>query len=190
MVNFDPIFPNHIHSLTVIVDTIPPEAVFAVTGGNLDEITVGFSERVSAASAENIANYTLDQGATVQSATLSTDGTSVLLKVSPLDQLTGYNITVKDIQDIAQKANTLTPNPTTLTLILFDIFDFDQKAEGPWSDIENTTSVAPKVPNDSIVLDGNVSPEEYGGFAGTTVIGGIHGHINAPQPRKTSSFIV
>ena len=182
-------------TLTVTVDVVPPEAVFAVTGGNLNEITVGFSERVAAALAENIANYSVDQGVTVQSAELSVDGTSVLLKVSSLNLLTGYNITVKDITDIAQNPNTMSPNPTTLVVILFDIFDFDQTAEGPWSDIEHTTATAPKVPNNSIVLDGNITPEEYGGFAGTTVIGGIHGHINAWPPDRSwnnpadSSFV-
>ena len=182
-------------TLTVTVDIVPPEAVFAVTGGNLNEITVGFSERVAVALAENIANYSVDQGVTVQSAELSVDGTSVLLKVSSLNLLTGYNLTVKDITDIAQNPNIMAPNPTTLVVILFDIFDFDQTAEGPWSDIEHTTSTAPKVPNGSIVLDGNITPEEYGGFAGTTVIGGIHGHINAwPADRSwnnpaDSSFV-
>lgn len=165
--------------LTVMVDVVSPTALFAVTGGNLDEITVGFSERVSKASAEEIANYSVDQGVTVNSAVLSNDGMSVLLGVSSLNQRRGYDITISGIQDIADNANILDPNPTVLPVILFDIFDFDQNSEGPWSDIDHTTTVAPRVANGSVQLDANVSADEYGGFAGTTVIGGIHGHINA-----------
>ncbi len=172
-------------TLFVTADTTSPMADFAVTGGNLDEITVGFSERVSAASAENIENYSVDKGVTVESAALSTEGDSVLLKVSKLTQLTGYTLTVKDVQDNANNPNTLSPNPTTLTVILFDIFDFDQTAEGPWSDPDHTSAIAPKVANRSVKQDAEISSAEYGGFEGVAVIGGIHGHINAfPNDRS------
>ena len=60
---------------------------------------------------------------------------------------------------------------------VFDIYDFDSTAEGPWSDIENTTVTAPKVANGSITVDGDVSDAEYGGFEGVEVVPGTTGWI-------------
>lgn len=51
----------------------------------------------------------------------------------------------------------------------FDILDFDPTAQGPWSDIENTTVTVPQVANGSISLDGKPGNAEYGGFEGVTV---------------------
>ena len=55
----------------------------------------------------------------------------------------------------------------------FDILDFDPTAQGPWSDIENTTVTVPQVADGSISLDGKRGSAEYGGFEGVTVTPGI-----------------
>ena len=55
---------------------------------------------------------------------------------------------------------------------VFDIFEFDETATGPWSDIDNTTVTAPLVPFRSIEIDGTPSSDEYGGFVGVTVTPG------------------
>jgi hypothetical protein len=60
---------------------------------------------------------------------------------------------------------------------VFDIFDFDETEEGPWSDIDNTTLVVPMVPNGSITLDGQPSAAEYGGFVGQSVVPGENAWI-------------
>ena len=52
---------------------------------------------------------------------------------------------------------------------VYDIEDFFEDEEGPWSDIDNTTITAPMVADGSIALDGKLSPEEYGNFAGINV---------------------
>ena len=52
---------------------------------------------------------------------------------------------------------------------VYDIEDFFEDEEGPWSDIDNTTITAPMVADGSITLDGKLSPEEYGNFAGVNV---------------------
>ena len=52
---------------------------------------------------------------------------------------------------------------------VYDIFDFDESEEGPWSDIENTTLTVPMVADGSITLDGMPSSGEYGKFEGVTV---------------------
>lgn len=54
----------------------------------------------------------------------------------------------------------------------FDIFTFDETAQGPWSDVGNTTVTVPLIPFKGIELDGVVSDEEYGGFRGITVTPG------------------
>lgn len=65
----------------------------------------------------------------------------------------------------------------TVPAQVFDIFDFDVAAEGPWSDIDKTTLTVSKVGNGSIILDGNISSAEYGGFTGVTVVPGENGWI-------------
>ena len=57
------------------------------------------------------------------------------------------------------------------------IDDFDHSALGPWSDIERTTLAVPKVPNNSIVIDGAPSSDEYGGFIAQEVIPTVTGWI-------------
>jgi hypothetical protein len=52
----------------------------------------------------------------------------------------------------------------------FDIFSFDTTAEGPWSDIDDTTLEVPRVPDGSVTLDGSLSSAEYGGFTGVEVL--------------------
>ncbi len=48
--------------------------------------------------------------------------------------------------------------------------DFDPTVAGPWSQPGKTTLMVPKVPNNSINLDGASTAAEYGGFNGVTVI--------------------
>ncbi len=67
------------------------------------------------------------------------------------------------------------------------IVDFDETSEGPWSDVDNTTITAPKVPNDTIQFDAAVSSDEYGGFEGVEVIPGENAWIlNYAQDEKGS----
>lgn len=54
---------------------------------------------------------------------------------------------------------------------------FDANSEGPWSDLENTTLMVPKVANGSVTADGSVSSAEYGGFEGQEVIPGETGWV-------------
>ena len=76
--------------------------------------------------------------------------------------------------------------PTWTLVLLFilthsflsaQILDFDPTLEGPWSDVEATTLVVPKVANGSVELDGKVSTGEYGGFEGITVTPGDNAWI-------------
>lgn len=61
---------------------------------------------------------------------------------------------------------------TGLHAQVYDINDFFEDEEGPWSDIENTTWTAPMVADGSIMLDANPSDAEYGGFEGVYITPG------------------
>ena len=52
----------------------------------------------------------------------------------------------------------------TLQAQVYDIFDFDETEEGPWSDVDLTTLTVPLVADGSITLDGAPSSAEYGSF--------------------------
>jgi hypothetical protein len=58
----------------------------------------------------------------------------------------------------------------TLQEMLDGFQNFDETAEGPWSDLTRTTITIPKVPNGFIKQDAEVSSNEYGKFAGVEVI--------------------
>ena len=94
----------------VTVDTTPP-TISGVTGScpGLNQITVTFSEDVELTTAVNIGNYTLDNGATITGATLTSSNT-VTLNTSVLTDLTSYSLTVNNIQDLA--GNTIVANST------------------------------------------------------------------------------
>lgn len=96
-------------TLTVIQDTNPPTIVSARGSSTFTEVTVVFSEPVTAASAATTGNYSLDGGLTVSSATIL-NPTTVVLTTSPQAAGTTYTLTVNGIQDTATIANTIAPN--------------------------------------------------------------------------------
>lgn len=65
-----------------------------------------------------------------------------------------------------------------------NIDDFDHSAEGPWSDIERTTLVVPKVADASVSLDGTITSGEYGGFTAVDLVPVQNAWVlNFPDPR-------
>jgi hypothetical protein len=85
--------------LTVSNDILPP---VALSTSSLDGQTVGvcFNEPVTAASAEDPANYSLSGGAVVYGATLRPDGVSVELTVMGLTEA-NYTLTVTGVRDLS-----------------------------------------------------------------------------------------
>ena len=59
----------------------------------------------------------------------------------------------------------------------FDITDFDETEEGPWSDVDLTSITIPRVADGSITLDGAPSSAEYGSFEGVSVVPGVNAWI-------------
>lgn len=101
-------------------DTEAP-VIEMVTGEASDPTTimVHFSESLDAASAANVANYSLDNGATVDSAIYEEGRTYVVLRTSSLTPATEYTITVNGVAD---RSGNATSNATyTFTFGYIDV---------------------------------------------------------------------
>lgn len=104
-------------TLTVAPDSAKPELVSAtIPGNNPTQISLVFSEEITPASANSLANYTLNS-ATIQSAQLQPDGFTVLLKTSLLSPSQFNTLGVSGIQDWASPANTITALQTNLLVV-------------------------------------------------------------------------
>jgi alpha-galactosidase len=98
-------------SATVTATTIDatPPVVLNVAAGAADKVGVVFSKPVERASAEKAANYAIDQGVQVLSATLATDMVTVTLRTSPLSKGANYLLTVHSIKDRARTPHVVPP---------------------------------------------------------------------------------
>jgi hypothetical protein len=82
---------------------------------NPTQIQIVYSETVSTASANNIANYVLSSGA-IQSAQLQGDGRTVILKTGLLSPGVLHSLTINGIQDLALPANTIANTQTNIVI--------------------------------------------------------------------------
>lgn len=88
-------------------DTAPPQMTY-VGVVNTTELDVIFSEPVQKSSAETIANYSINNGVTVQQARLGATASIVKLTTSPHQPGATYTLTVNNIRDDA--GNSVQPN--------------------------------------------------------------------------------
>ncbi|MBM1106783.1 PQQ-dependent sugar dehydrogenase [Aurantibacter crassamenti] len=84
----------------VSIDNSPPE-VHSVEAIGSTQVKVKFSEYVSSATANQLSNYSIDNGISISSAQLEPDGLNVVLTVSPISSNDTYNITVSNVKNIA-----------------------------------------------------------------------------------------
>ena len=100
-------------ALSVTVDTTPP-VVLRATNVGTTSVQVDFSKPLEAASAGDVANYSLSNGQPVTSVVILPGGTSVLLSTTtPLVYGSGYTVTVNGVRDQAVSPNTVAPNAAT-----------------------------------------------------------------------------
>lgn len=102
-------------TLTVTPDSTPPALVSASNVG-LDRLLLTFSEPVTAASATNLANFTITSAGgalPVRGASLQPGGDSVLLVTAGQTEGTSYELVVNNIADQCTGANLIAPNSTT-----------------------------------------------------------------------------
>ncbi|MGO9109058.1 MAG: LamG-like jellyroll fold domain-containing protein [Thermoguttaceae bacterium] len=90
-------------------DTTPP-AIVAVASATSDKVGVVFNKPIEQTSAEKVANYAIDRGVHILSASLATDLVTVTLHTSSLSRGTTYLLTVKNIADRAQTPHTVALN--------------------------------------------------------------------------------
>jgi hypothetical protein len=98
--------------LTVLGDTTPPVIQAVSAPGAPDSVWVTFSEPVAQSSAETAANYAIDHGIGINTATRQADPAVVLLSVTQLSGGTSYTLTVNNVTDQAQPPNAIAPNST------------------------------------------------------------------------------
>jgi hypothetical protein len=107
----DPASPGPAESLTTTAaDTVPPTISEASTAGNPSGLRVVFNEAVSPSTATNRANYVIDNGVTVNSASFFGNNFTVLLATTAIAPGRAYQLTVNGVQDTAATPNTIAAN--------------------------------------------------------------------------------
>ncbi len=96
-------------TLTVTPDTAAPTIASAKSSATFDSVLVTFSEAVGTGTAGNKANYSLDGGLTIVSATVVGPNT-VKLVTSVQTPGARYNLTVNNVADTASNPNTIAAN--------------------------------------------------------------------------------
>ncbi len=84
-----------------MVDTNSPTLVSVTRYGDVARLKVTFSERVTAATANVAANYTLGGGENITLAVLQPDGTNVVLTTGVIPIGTPDSLTVTGVKDVA-----------------------------------------------------------------------------------------
>jgi hypothetical protein len=96
-------------SATTAADTQKP-AIASVAAGSATSVSVVFSEKVEKLSAENSANYGIDNSISVSNAVLQADEISVMLTISAMTEDATYTLTVNNVKDRAMTPNTIEAN--------------------------------------------------------------------------------
>ena len=99
-------------TLTVTADTTPPKVVYALSIDGAS-INVFFSEPIDTTSGNAAANYKLDQGATVSTATVRASNPQYVdLVTSPLTVSNTYTLTITGVKDTASPGNSVAAGTT------------------------------------------------------------------------------
>jgi hypothetical protein len=138
-----------VNSTSIVVnvtpDTVRPTVVSALAQLDPTTISINFSEPITASTATNVANYTVElrgggSPLAVVSATLNR-GTNVVLVTDP--RLTdNYQVTIRNLTDLAAAQNLINPNPTVVNLPT-EVLLADYTTIGQWTYNDTTESAAP-----------------------------------------------
>lgn len=101
--------------VTIVPDRTRPRVTRALSSANGTNIVVVFNEPISAASAQNLANYSLTPAVDISRAVLGLNNT-VTLTTPALTVGTGYSLRIADVTDTAGTPNLMDPNPTAVNL--------------------------------------------------------------------------
>lgn len=108
--------PNFSNELSASTgqDITKPEILYTTSRAENNKLVVEFNEKVDQTTAETIANYTLNNAATVEDAKLALDQKSVILTTSVLSENT-YTLIVKNVKDRASAPNIMLPDTVKFT---------------------------------------------------------------------------
>ena len=95
--------------LSVTLDTNPPVVLRGFNIGTTS-VEVDFSKVLEAVSATTVANYALTNGTAISGASLSVNGTTVILTTAPLVYGSNYTLIINGVRDQAIPPNTIAPN--------------------------------------------------------------------------------
>ena len=138
-------------TLTVTPETQAPQVVsIAATGGNINNVIIEFDEDLDPDSATDTANYTIE-GLTVNSATLSADGTTVTLETSEQTSGQDYSVAIDGVKDASAAGNAFSGSSPVKSLFNYTLAVLGSSPNGYWKfgETEGTTA------NNEIVLNWN-----------------------------------
>jgi len=130
-------FSNEVKATTV-ADVTAPEIVNVTTTGESNKVLIEFTETVDILLAEDIANYSIDNGVTINSARLSSGKTNVILDATGMATDVNYTLTINNITDIAQSPNTIAAN----TQKSFNFYPFFKNLISYWTLDEGADTTA------------------------------------------------
>ncbi len=102
--------------VTTLADEVKPTVVAATVKSDT-EIFVLFSEKVDAATAQAVANYTLNKNGKVLTAKIAedSDGTAVMLTTESLKPMESYELTIANIKDTSKNENVIDETKVEVT---------------------------------------------------------------------------
>jgi hypothetical protein len=95
---------------TTLADHGAPTIVAVTSNGSATSVKIVFDESVEQSSAQNAANYAIDNAVTVSAASLGSDLKTVTLTTSTLSRAVTYTLTVNNVRDRAAQPNTIAAN--------------------------------------------------------------------------------
>ncbi len=144
----------------VSTDNSPPYIV-KVLSSSTTEVTVEFSETIDQGTAEQTANYAIDNGVTVSSAVLQANGRTVLLTTSILASGTTYNITVSNVANEADIPVVTASHPFSMFELLQINVGGPQVATGNGTFIADQYSSGGQLFGNTVSIAGTTDDELY-----------------------------
>lgn len=181
--------------LKVMQDTMPLEIESGFVADN-QTILLYFNKELDKASAENLSNYSLDNGATINEIVLfPANPMAISISTSTLDLGLDYTVTISNVQDVAPIPNVIPDNSTIVvsnTVPACEI-NFDEPLSSAWSNIINCSDGSGSVYIDEsaehLVIDASSSScntyfdrDYFNGIISTAVAGDFEVYVQAFTP--------
>lgn len=149
-------------------DTMPPALLAAGNYGDGSVVILDFSEALDPASATNVANYALDHGVTISSASMGINSRTVRLETTGLTPGTGYTLSASNVADHAPVPNAIAPDTafafTALNLYRGFLRQENYSGIEPFGNLQAFTNHAkfPDAPDQTTVIhDFEIAPNAY-----------------------------